>query len=431
MAPLPRPIRTFANSLAAVVVPWFTTQPLSPQQTFSVTDSAGIRIVDSTSPAWSPGTGWRLGTEPVLTIGEVSGDLDYMFQGVSQAFRVDDGTIVVVDRLASQVSLFDPAGVFIGVMGGRGEGPGEFQFLQYAWASGDTIRVSDSMLSRISVFDRAGRVLETIPVEVAPGTGIPTAETHFADGTILVSNAPSGGVRLGTGDVIEGGVWTLSRYSRDGRFMNEISGLRGSSRWEHGIQGLSPGVYLPFSVGIPDRAVGDDHVYAGRGVEPSIGRWTHDGTLSHLIRWAIPERPVSEEDKRRFREASSVAPRHVDPPAWARYLREVPFPERIPVYRRLILDAEQHLWAERYRPAWDDEPSWYVFDDQGAWLGEIATPPGLHVFEIGADYVLGRYRDEFDVQSVVMIPLDRSPDPPAARSDARSPTRPRRSPRFR
>ena len=220
-------------------------------------------------------------------------------------------------------------------------------------------------------------------------------------------NAPSGGVRLGSGDVIEGGVWTLSRYSPGGRFRNAISGLRGSSRWEHGIQGLSPGMYLPFSVGTPAYAAGDDHIYAGRGVQPSIGRWNNDGTLSHLIRWAAPERPVSDQDRRRFREASSEGPRYVEPTAWARYLREVPFPDRIPVYRRLLLDTEQHVWAERYRAPWEDTPSWYVFDEQGVWLGAIATPPGLHVFEIGSDYVLGRYRDEFDVQSVVMVPLDR------------------------
>ena len=407
MAPHPRPFRVFAGSLATLFATCLAALPLSPQQSFTVTDSAGIRIVESTSPAWPAGAEWRLGTEPTLTIGEVSGDLNTMFQGVSQAFRMDDGTIVVVDRLASQVSLFDPAGVFIRNVGGRGEGPGEFQFLQYAWARGDTIRVSDSMLSRISVFDRDGGVLETVPVEVAPGTGIPTAVTDFADGTILVLNAPSGGVRLGTGDVIDGGVWTLSRYSPSGRFMNEISGLRGSSRWEHGIQGLSPGVFLPFSVGTPAYTAGEDHIYAGRGVEPGIGRWSADGTLSHLIRWAIPERPVSNEDRRRFREASSVGPRWVDPPSWARYLREVPFPDRIPVYRRLILDAERNLWAERFRPPWNEEPTWYVFDERGAWLGEVATPPGLYVFEIGTDYVLGRYRDEFDVQSVVMIPLDR------------------------
>ena len=77
------------------------------------------------------------------------------------------------------------------------------------------------------------------------------------------------------------------------------------------------------------------------------------------------------------------------------------------MYRRLLLDAERNLWAERYRTPWEANPTWFVFDEQGVWLGEVATPPGLHVFEIGSDYVLGRYRDEFDVQSVVMIPLDR------------------------
>lgn len=405
------PIRPLTGPLTLLLTLSTTPHPLSPQQPSTVADSAGVLIIETTSPAWPPGTGWRLATDPTLTIGEVSGDPDYMFQGVSQAFRMDDGTIVVVDRLASQISLFDPAGVFIRNLGGKGEGPGEFQFLQYVWASGDTIRASDSMLSRISVFDLGGDVLETIPVEVAPGMGSVTALTHFADGTILVLNAPSGGIHLGTGDVIEGGVWTLSRYSPGGRFMNAISGLRGSSRWEHGMQGLPPGIYLPFSVGTPAYAAGEDHIYAGRGIEPGIGRWNHDGTLSRLIRWAAPERPVSDQDRRRFREGNSAAPRYVEPTAWARYLREVPFPERIPVYRRLLLDAEQHLWAERFRAPWEDVPSWYVFDEQGVWLGEVATPPGLHVFEIGSDYVLGRRRDEFDVQSVVMIPLDRGGDP--------------------
>ncbi|MCY3545365.1 MAG: 6-bladed beta-propeller [Gemmatimonadetes bacterium] len=404
--------RVFASCLAAVLALSATTpHAISPQQPSTVTDSAGVLIVNTTRPVWPPGTGWRLAAAPTLTIGDESGDLNYMFQGVSQALRMDDGTIVVVDRLASQIGLFDAAGVFIRSFGGRGEGPGEFQILQYAWASGDTIRASDSLLSRISVFDREGNVLETIPVEVAPGMGSATAATRFADGAILVSNAPSGGARLGSGDVIEGVVWTLSRYSAGGRFMNTISGLRGSSRWTHGIQGLSPSMYLPFSVGIPAYTAGDDHIYAGRGIEPGIGRWNHDGTLSRLIRWAAPERPVSDQDKRRFREANSDAPRYVEPTAWARYLREVPFPERIPVYRRLILDAERNLWAERYRTPWEEQPSWYVFDEQGVWLGEVATPAGLHVFEIGADYVLGRYRDEFDVQSVVMIPLDRGGDP--------------------
>ena len=80
----------------------------------------------------------------------------------------------------------------------------------------------------------------------------------------------------------------------------------------------------------------------------------------------------------------------------------------MPLYRRLLVDAERNLWAERFRPFWEEQSSWYVFDEQGAWLGEVDTPPGLHIFEIGTDYVLGRRRDALDVPSVVMIPLDRS-----------------------
>ncbi len=228
MAPRHPPIRVLASALAAILTICAAARPLSPQQSVSITDSAGVRIVESTAPAWSAGTGWRVGTEPILTIGEVSGDLNYMFEGVSQALRMEDGTIVVVDRVARLLRLFDPAGVFIRSLGGSGEGPGEFQLLQEAWAHGDTLWASDNLQRRISVFDRGGDVLETIRVEAAPGMGSRTAKTHFADGTVLVLNAPSGGSRLGSGSVVPGGVWTLSRYSRTGRFMNEISGLQGS-----------------------------------------------------------------------------------------------------------------------------------------------------------------------------------------------------------
>ena len=361
-----------------------------------------VRLVESSGPAWSAGAGWRLGTEPTLTIGAVTGDPNYLFQGISHVLRLEDGTIVVADRGASDLRLFDAAGGFIRSLGGPGEGPGEFQLLNEVWKRGDTILVSDNM-SRISVFGRGGDVLETIPVDA--GKGFPKSE--FADGTLLVLNAPTGGSRLGTGDVIPGSVWRLDRYSRSGRFVNEISSVQASPRWEHGIAGLSPGMYLPFSVGLPSYASGD-HVYAGEGTEATVERWTSDGVLSDLIRWPIPERRVSDEDKSRFRQANSTAPRYYDPAAWARYLRETPFPERMPLYRRLLVDAQRNLWAERYGPFREEESSWYVFDEQGVWLGEVATPTGLYIFEIGTDYVLGVRRDELDVPFVVMIPLDRS-----------------------
>ncbi|MDE2654324.1 MAG: 6-bladed beta-propeller, partial [Gemmatimonadota bacterium] len=201
---------------------------LSAQEAVSVTDSAGVRIVESSAPAWPVGAGWRVGTEPILTIGEVSGDLDYVLEWVSHALRLEDGTIVVADRGPKQLRLFGADGVFIRNLGRSGEGPGEFAMLSEVWARGDTILASDSFQGRVSVFGRGGEVLETIRVELAQGRGgHRSPHTQFADGAILVLNPPTGGVRLGGGDVIPGAVWRLDRYSRAGLSRaNDMSAFR-------------------------------------------------------------------------------------------------------------------------------------------------------------------------------------------------------------
>lgn len=166
-------------------------------------------------------------------------------------------------------------------------------------------------------------------------------------------------------------------------------------------------MYLPFSLGLPLLAASGNHVCVAEGAEASIQRWESDGELSHVFRLAIQERSVSNSDRRRWREANSTVPQGNEAAAWTRYVREIPFPERMPVYRRLLVDTQGSVWAERFSPSWEEGSSWYVFDEQGVWLGEVSTPPALHILEIGADYVLGLRRDELGVPFVVMVTLDR------------------------
>ena len=84
--------------------------------------------------------------------------------------------------------------------------------------------------------------------------------------------------------------------------------------------------------------------------------------------------------------------------------------ETFPAFSSFIGDATGHLWVREYdfpgeaRPA----PLWTVFGPEGRVLGCIETPPGLRIFEIGADYILGRVRDELGVESVQVWPLRRS-----------------------
>ncbi|UCG74732.1 MAG: hypothetical protein JSV95_08145, partial [Gemmatimonadota bacterium] len=66
------------------------------------------------------------------------------------------------------------------------------------------------------------------------------------------------------------------------------------------------------------------------------------------------------------------------------------------------------LWVSETRRPGDDQPRWKIFDSNGALLGTIETPPRFTIYQIGPDYVLGRWRDEFDVEHIRMYELLKS-----------------------
>jgi hypothetical protein len=85
------------------------------------------------------------------------------------------------------------------------------------------------------------------------------------------------------------------------------------------------------------------------------------------------------------------------------------FPDTVPMLGRVLPDRSGHLWIQRYRLEQDEGPSdWIVLDPTGRAVARLALPGGLEVYEIGADYVLGRVQDDLDVEHVQMWPLERA-----------------------
>jgi len=207
--------------------------------------------------------------------------------------------------------------------------------------------------------------------------------------------------------LIEGAEWTLLRYTALGQPVNRITAARESPRWGHDIGGLPPALYVPFSVEMFPFAFHDTTVYVGTGTTFSVRRWANSGSLLAEVRWQGALRPVSQADAERYREVMErrARPRHFDSRAWNRYPSEVPFPEFMPTYQRLLVDTEGNLWVEQFRTPWEDQPRWWVFDTQGVWLGEVVTPKYFYIFEIGTDYLLGVRRDQLGVEHVTMLPL--------------------------
>ena len=152
---------------------------------FEVRDSAGVGIAESLRPAWLEGSGWRMGSEPLLRLGVLDGDEALQFNGITGLARLDDGTIVVGDGGSGEVRYFDASGTVRAVTGGSGEGPGEFAGMAGLGLAPDgTIWAYDFSLRRVTRFDAAGEITGITTLGPEPPTLFGVGP--LSDGTFLL-----------------------------------------------------------------------------------------------------------------------------------------------------------------------------------------------------------------------------------------------------
>lgn len=72
---------------------------------------------------------------------------------------------------------------------------------------------------------------------------------------------------------------------------------------------------------------------------------------------------------------------------------EITFPATLPAYTQMLVDAEDFLWVRPFPRGTGSIVFWSVFTASGTFAGDVAVPKHLEVFEIGRDYVLGRFMD--------------------------------------
>ncbi len=137
-----------------------------------------------------------------------------------------------------------------------------------------------------------------------------------------------------------------------------------------------------------------------------IRRFDGHGRLRAITRRAYEPEPVTAEDRELYRRHQLKLARsgpEGGPGAVERaerMLRDVIWPDHMPAYSAIVVDAGGNLWvAEGAVPALTAAsagtgPLWSVFDPDGAWLGRVAVPPRLRLAHIGEDYAIGIWRYE-------------------------------------
>lgn len=381
---------------------------------------SSTELGENQRPSWSADEALQLAAEPSLVIGTQVGE-PYQLARVAGGARLMDGRIVIADGGSGTLRFYDSTGTFLSMVGGAGEGPGEFRLLMSFFAlPGDTL-VAGSIIGdgEMSYFTGSGEYLQRIMLQ-GERTG-PTPEMPM----VL---APLDG----TGTRLIGVIPMVSPYQNGERWIDSfpVKIVDAKNAELHSL-GTAASMEAVMHEGRPNKpwfsataAFASDgrHIYLGFGSEYAIRVYSATGVLERVIQRAWTPTEVTQQDIDTFVEEWGkrwIRSTGAEAETERAELRKGPYATTVPAFSQLIADRVGRLWVREARlgdaavaGALDRTPfgatNWSLFDPKGVWLGEVAMPERFWPTDIGADYVLGIARDEDDVSTVVMYRLGRA-----------------------
>lgn len=367
----------------------------------TVRDSAGVRIVESSAPLAS-GRVPRLGGRPELQVGEGLSGGAAAFGKIAGVVLLTGGGVAVADEHTGQVKVFDAQGRLRQAVGRTGDGPGEFRaFGTLQRLPGDSVLVYDPRLVRVTVLDAGFTVARTEPLALGGVPGIGRVH-RLSDRTYLVTVASLAGPDGPKGYVdLE---IDVRRYDPASRRLRPVARSPGRQVFRNPRGALvNAPVLRTASV-----AFHGDRVVLGNGASWVISEYAANGTLARSVRRSGVDLRLSDDRYRRVEQAilarfgsnDGVAQR------WRRAFAEVPRPDRVPAYRRVVAASDGALWVEVFTLGGEAPDGWSVFDPAGRYLGDTPVPAGFELWGVEGGRAYGVFRDEIGVEYVRVYRLE-------------------------
>ena len=350
---------------------------------------ASIAVADA-----SPQTArWTLGAQPSVTLGLDESNPAALLQTIVGATRLPDGSILVGDHGDFALKLFARDGAYQRSYGRKGSGPGEIRYLRAMLRCGDSVFTFDIEEGhRVSVFSLDGRYARAFRFRGPPGQ-----QTSYRSACNSAGRFAHFGweakseIRPGMHRSLVP-VW-LSRG--DSSAPQAVDSIPGSERWGFARGGQIVGS-RPLPLGKqPVLGIGRTAFFVGSADRFQIR--AYDFTGRRLADLERPDSPVAvsrsdihDEVERAVGESPGGEARRTQiEQAYA----EITFPTTLPAYTQLIVDADDFVWVRAFPRGTGDTVLWSVFAPTGRLVAEVAVTKHLELYEVGRDYVLGRYLD--------------------------------------
>ena len=275
-------------------------------------------------------------------------------------------------------------------------GRAKFRNLWFMWAlSGDTLWVGDYRPQRFQVFSPDGEFIRLVtldPLYLNPSHG----------GGVL-SNGYSINQRDDDGDRDDFRTpreYVIEAHRPDGALSSHLMTLPGR---RFGYMDEAPNLRLgPMFDGEPSVDAEGTTIAVTTGRDPEVRVLDEQFRLHRIIRWLDEDRDVTRADVRAWREEYVRQQRD-----WGsfegtrrsqdavRLSDERPVADRFPAASSVRVGRDGRIWVRRY-PRPRETTGWLAFEPDGGFFCHPDPVPGLQVYEIGADYILGSRRDELE-----------------------------------
>ena len=406
--PLPRrpPKSVFSAGLSALVAMAVAAcTPSRASESPVARDSAGIQLVESTQPGWEPGQAWTIAAEPTVDFG---GDSTQSLASVGAIVPLAWDGLAIQNNGTSQLLILDSAGLSVRSIGRQGQGPGEFAGIWGTFrCGGDSILVDQGR--QVSIFDAHGQFVAREPIQRAPAMLITGVEGVAGDCSALLLLGQS---QSSSGPKQSAEQYTLFWTTRRRAASDTAISFSGPELGTIAIAERQVAAPLPFGRR-PVWAVSRDALYWGSSDHPEIRQYVRGTGLVRVVRWNTRAQPLADQDRAEYsRRRTDYLRLYPEEAVAYRDLGEYRTPSTKPIYAGIMVDEAGRIWVRPYPtsaggfptialPEPNTEPeSWWVFDEQGRWLGTVAMPSGLSVMAITNSHVYGVAIDSLGAERV-------------------------------
>lgn len=356
------------------------------------------------------------GPDALVPVGDLTGGPD----GGVWAAQAQDGTVLALDA----------AGARRMVVGGLGEGPGEFSSISALGRLGDTLWVIDRQARRTTFYDANGDLLGTAPFPEAVPPGVDPADEGPPSLSITFHGPTRGGALHGTGPGANELMDPDSPLSGDDPILltppdggdTRVVAMRTGTRPQAILARLSNGriaaisIYRqPYSDGsltaLDER--GDGLVVVDRPVLPAGSdhryRVTRIGAAGDTL-WSAER--VYEPTPADVAKQDSIVGAMAAQAESEELVRDRLFlPPTMPPARDVFVGLDGRVWVARERADRMQPAHWDLFAADGHLEAEVTAPGGVELHAADAGGVWGVETDALDVPYLVRFELPGARDP--------------------